>query len=112
MATKRTQSFVKRHGSRCCYCGVNVALVSPNDANQASREHDIPRCRGGTESGPNVVLSCAPCNWAKDQMTGMEFLHFIRTGLIAESYIEWLRIEIKRKLKHIAIPTTRAKDAA
>jgi hypothetical protein len=39
-------------------------------------------------------------------------LHFIRTGLIAESYIEWLRIEIKRKLKHIAIPTTRAKDAA
>ena len=112
MSIRRTQSFVKRHGSRCCYCGANVALVSLNDANRASREHDVPKCRGGANSGKNVVLSCSPCNWAKDHMTGAEFREFIRTGQIPLSYIEWLRIELRQKLKHIAIPSARAKDAA
>jgi len=37
-------------------------------------------------------------------MTGAEFREFIRTGQIPASYVEWLRIELRQKLRHIAIP--------
>jgi hypothetical protein len=105
MSVKRTKSFVRRHGSRCCYCDANVALAPPNAANRASRDHDIPLCRGGAKSGKNVVLSCAPCNWGKNHMTGDEFRLFISTGQLAATYIEWVRIELRQKLSHIAIPS-------
>jgi hypothetical protein len=44
---------------RCHYCGeANVKLT---------RDHIVPRARGGVNSSWNVVYSCVPCNLAKGE---------------------------------------------
>lgn len=40
----------------CAYCGVTGKLTV---------DHLIPRMKGGTDQGANLVLACGPCNSAK-----------------------------------------------
>lgn len=51
------------HGGRCKYCGRTTDMDSTGP-NRATRDHVLPRAKGGKQSG-NLVLACAGCNEAK-----------------------------------------------
>jgi 5-methylcytosine-specific restriction endonuclease McrA len=55
----------------------------------ATRDHEIPECRGGGNGG-NVVLSCQRCNNTKGDMTGDEFRDLLRTRTMPQSYVDYL----------------------
>ncbi len=43
-------------GGRCWWCRQTFALEN------MTRDHLIPRSKGGDPDWPNIVLACAPCN--------------------------------------------------
>jgi hypothetical protein len=55
-----------------------------------TRDHDIPKCRGGALGATNQVLSCQRCNSAKSDMTGEKFIAFRKTSKFPDSYVAWL----------------------
>ena len=61
-----------RDDSLCLYCGNKFRRID------LSRDHVIPRSRGGANSWENCVTSCKRCNHAKNDRTpeeaGMELL--------------------------------------
>ena len=76
----RLRSFLK-HGTDCCVCGVNGAffakeknfrdvryhlnLYAIDDNGKEvlmTRDHIIPRCRGGSEGINNMQTMCINCN--------------------------------------------------
>lgn len=67
--------FFKRDGRACYYCGrrtfteANIGGL----ARLATRDHKIPRSRGGLDSAQNIVIACMACNRAKDNLTDVEF---------------------------------------
>jgi hypothetical protein len=92
----------------CCYCHRAVIRPSRSDLSgknnhnsEASIDHDIPKCRIGyvEKRGSNTVLSCFACNQAKGDMTGDEFIHFLRSGEILPSYINWIAEKMKKRLR-------------
>lgn len=46
---------------RCCYCGCETNRL-PDHPRQATREHVIPRSRGGTDDWENLAMACARHN--------------------------------------------------
>ena len=58
----------------CAYCGTQHA-----SAGKLSRDHIVPRSRGGSDAWMNVVTACRSCNSKKDNLTlkesGMELLY-------------------------------------
>jgi 5-methylcytosine-specific restriction endonuclease McrA len=55
-----------RDAFTCQYCGCRVTLRS------GTRDHVLPRSRGGRDTLSNVVTACAPCNQRKDDRTPAE----------------------------------------
>ncbi len=66
-----------RDGFMCQYCGVRVSMAT------GTRDHVIPRSRGGSDSMLNVVTCCRSCNIRKDNHTpdeaGMKLANRPRT---------------------------------
>jgi len=54
-------------GAKCYYCGVRLML------NDATKDHRLPRCRGGSSNIRNIVPACLPCNQKKSWRTEGEF---------------------------------------
>ncbi len=56
----------------CVYCGTTVECVicNPDTANPATRDHIIPRSRGGLNLRENLIIACGPCNEAKGRRLG------------------------------------------
>ncbi|MEK7415008.1 MAG: HNH endonuclease [Planctomycetota bacterium] len=55
-----------RDAFACQYCGCRVTLRT------GTRDHVMPRSRGGRDTLANVVTACAPCNLRKDARTPSE----------------------------------------
>jgi 5-methylcytosine-specific restriction endonuclease McrA len=55
-----------RDGFTCQYCGARVSMTS------GTRDHVLPRSRGGRDILANVVTACMPCNTRKDNRTPEE----------------------------------------
>ncbi len=55
-----------RDGFTCQYCGVRISLHT------GTRDHVMPRSRGGRDVLANVVTACAPCNRRKEARTPAE----------------------------------------
>lgn len=53
-----------RDGYRCGYCGRHRRELSRRE--QLTRDHLVPRSRGGPNEGLNVVTACSSCNHRKD----------------------------------------------
>lgn len=79
----KARRWKKLYGSQinftCPYC----LKVFP--LNKATREHLIPKSRGGKSTPDNIVLACEKCNKEKGSLTPEEYsewkrLNFIRTG--------------------------------
>lgn len=63
-------ALFKRDGHRCQYCGRHKDQLKGR--NRLTRDHIIPKSRGGKESWDNVVTACAACNHRKDDRTPQE----------------------------------------
>lgn len=55
-----------RDSFTCQYCGTRLTMAS------GTRDHVIPRSRGGADVLTNVVAACMPCNTRKDNRTPEE----------------------------------------
>lgn len=78
----------RRDRDTCAYCGERC------DRRELTRDHILPRARGGRDTWRNVVTACRTCNMRKDCRTPEEarmpllyvpyepcrFEHFILTG--------------------------------
>lgn len=58
-----------RLGCGCPYCGVAMGLREY----RPSRDHMLPRSRGGQLNHRNKAIVCQPCNWDKADLTLPEF---------------------------------------
>jgi hypothetical protein len=68
-----------RDGGRCYYCRRRTARSNEpewvaNPSLRATRDHKVPRSRGGSSRNDNIVLACSACNNAKGNLTAIEFM--------------------------------------
>ncbi len=101
MASRRTRFVRVNDGGNCNYCGRTVFREHEDKHHKASFDHDIPKCRGGSNALSNGILSCTFCNEAKADMTSKEFVHFCATGEFLPSYVEYLQDVLRKKLGHV-----------
>lgn len=95
----------KRDRHVCAYCGNQFT------ARQLTREHIVPRARGGADTWSNVVSACRPCNVRKACRTPEEahmpllyvpyvpcrFEHFLLSGRnIVADQMEYLTARLSR----------------
>ena len=78
-----------RDDFRCQYCGARLALAS------GTRDHVIPRSRGGADTLLNVVAACRACNTRKGDRTPAEAGMPLRAAPRALSDEEKLRCLLK-----------------
>jgi 5-methylcytosine-specific restriction endonuclease McrA len=83
---------------------VIIALPRSNTALQpaprsATRDHKIPKARGGAYGKQNTALACLACNAVKKEMTEDEFRYFEETGDLADSYIRWITKQFRSQAR-------------
>jgi 5-methylcytosine-specific restriction endonuclease McrA len=52
----QVEELIERDGAACVWCGREVWL------RDLTREHVVPRSRGGAMTAENAVVACRPCN--------------------------------------------------
>jgi HNH endonuclease len=67
---------------RCYYCKREM-ILSRGQPNTVTRDHKVPRSRGG-RGAANIVAACARCNNVKGNMTDTEFFAFIQANGLQE----------------------------
>ena len=86
------RELFRRDGHTCMYC------LSQFSDKHLTRDHVIPRSRGGTDCWTNVVTACSACNQRKDNKhlkdSGMR-LHAVP---YAPNYAEWLVLRNRKIL--------------
>ncbi len=60
------RTLFRRDEYRCLYCGGQFARAD------LTRDHVLPKSRGGGDRWENVVAACRRCNWQKDNQTPEE----------------------------------------
>ena len=66
----------------CCYC------FDPVSKRNLTREHVVPRSKGGSDKQANVMPCCADCNHEKGDMSLLEYLAFKALGPASEALEE------------------------
>lgn len=61
-------TLLARFGRRCFYCERKVNLRT------ATRDHVVPRSKGGGDEDENIVLCCGRCNTLKDDKLLLDFI--------------------------------------
>lgn len=72
--------LAERQNWICQYCERRMTLRPPHlpaRGTDATREHRIPKSRGGGPSNGNLIASCADCNQLKGDFTEWEFANAI-----------------------------------
>ena len=67
LPAREWERLVRRHQSRCAYCG------TPTD--QLERDHVIPLSKGGRHAPANILPACRPCNSSKGDRFLAEWKH-------------------------------------
>ncbi len=62
------RTLFRRDDYSCLYCGKRCTRQ------ELTRDHVLPKSRGGTDRWENVVAACKRCNWKKDNRTPEEAL--------------------------------------
>lgn len=62
--TRAVMALAERFGGRCWYCGCELAapIGAGVEANTATRDHVVPRSKGGSNHPGNLVAACRRCN--------------------------------------------------
>jgi len=66
-AMRRSSSLTDYDGKPCPYCG--DTMQTDSETKYPSRDHIIPRSRGGTDADRNLIIVCNACNYAKGDAT-------------------------------------------
>lgn len=81
-----------RFDGKCQYCGKDTELsyTAPRD-DRATRDHVIPRSRGGTDDPDNITLACGRCNQLKanKDLSGGRELRIISDLSYVNRHIEY-----------------------
>ena|SRR5215510_6241989 len=74
------QGSGQRTGGICYYCHRTFVVGVPYKRHELSptKDHLIPKSRGGKTNRSNVKLACNGCNQKKGNMTEQEFYAFLR----------------------------------
>jgi 5-methylcytosine-specific restriction endonuclease McrA len=96
------EAALRAQGGRCKYCLVPLSLKD------ATRDHVIPRAKGGSNHKENTVAACDDCNNAKGDMDVKRFLRLIHDPKPGEPmkyrliWFEWklnlALIELERRI--------------
>ena len=72
-------AIMRRYGDRCFYC--------PGPAE--TRDHYVPRSKGGSNDLDNLRPACRPCNSIKGDMMPAEWEQYRRTAEFQRRHAEW-----------------------
>lgn len=96
------EAALKAQGGRCKYC------LKPMTLKEATRDHVVPRAKGGSNQKSNTVAACEPCNRAKGDQELSKFLRLIHDPKPGEPmkyrliWFEWklnlALIELERRI--------------
>jgi 5-methylcytosine-specific restriction endonuclease McrA len=64
IAALTNQHLFLRDGDRCAYCGRARRDLRPRE--RLTRDHLVPRSKGGVDEWLNVLTACSTCNHRKD----------------------------------------------
>jgi 5-methylcytosine-specific restriction endonuclease McrA len=64
VAALTNEHLFLRDGHRCGYCGRHRRELGVRE--RLTRDHLVPRSKGGADRWDNVVTACSSCNHAKD----------------------------------------------
>jgi len=79
-------SLFARDGFLCLYCGLSYRR------SELSRDHVMPRSRGGVDTWENCVTACRRCNHAKDDRTPEEAGMALLAVPYAPNLNEWFAL--------------------
>ena len=60
------ENIYKQLNGRCAYCGKGMTLKD------ATRDHVVPKSKGGGNNVKNLLPTCKKCNQMKGDMKGLE----------------------------------------
>jgi 5-methylcytosine-specific restriction endonuclease McrA len=69
-------ALMEASGGRCWYCGCKMTFGGAGIGASITREHMLPRARGGSNKPSNIVAACRACNVSKQAKTVEEFRTF------------------------------------
>ena len=98
-----------RDGFRCQYCGTQVGLGT------GTRDHVVPRCRGGADTLSNVVTACRDCNSRKADRTPDEAGMVLRSqprGLTEDEKVQCLLRTVRVKERNTWVECLRRNGIA
>ena len=72
----------EEQNQRCKFCYVKL------NKEKISRDHYIPKCKGGSNDSKNIVIACHDCNKLKDNLWPKEF---------------WKKIENSKEIPYILL---------
>ncbi len=81
-----------RDGHTCLYCG---ETFSPRNL---TRDHIIPKSRGGNDSWLNSATSCCTCNHDKSNRTPEEWGHLLLAVPFVPNWSEFLYLKNTRRI--------------
>lgn len=73
------KSLYKLFSGICFYC------QKPITFEESTRDHFIPKIRGGSNRKDNIVLACGPCNRDKGGETDLDKIRFRNSAAIDTS---------------------------
>lgn len=79
---RRKDALWIRTGGRCGYCG------GKTKRERRTRDHIVPRMKGGRTVDDNLLACCQQCNQNKADFDLEDFRHFYFDGDLF--YVEWL----------------------
>lgn len=62
ISRERRLRIYERDGWRCVWCMCHVHPTAACGSIQATLDHIIPRCKGGSNASNNLITCCAKCN--------------------------------------------------
>lgn len=107
MSPRRAAGFIFNHNGICYYCLEPVESTTPANPRHPTRDHKTPKARGGNNKRENLVLCCIGCNNVKSDMTDIEFQHFMATGKLSKTYIDWLAKRFLVAAERLGVPIKR-----
>lgn len=99
---RQTSQFalVEYHGEPCPYCEKPMLVGT---LRRPTRDHALPKSRGGTLCAANRVIVCNPCNNEKGDMTPDEYRRYRRLVALVPSYSRAQRLNIWKDVRRGAL---------
>jgi 5-methylcytosine-specific restriction endonuclease McrA len=79
MRDKRLTELFNRQSGFCAYCDTKMTLEIGH-RHTATKDHVVPKSRGGNSNIYNLVASCYDCNQKKADKPLYQFLSEVRHG--------------------------------